>query len=121
MVSSEDLLLLSTDWRNPSPGEEVHLDTEVIQERILEKSMRIRQAFAPDYVDYYARFSVLEKNETYVKVFEQHITRNAPYTDSFQIEVVWEIVTADPRSNQVAFRKQGSIHWWKKPLIWKLI
>ena len=42
MVSSEDLLLLSTDWRNPSPGEEVHLDTEVLEERILEKSMRIR-------------------------------------------------------------------------------
>ena len=29
MISSEDLLILATDWRNPSPGQEVHLDTDV--------------------------------------------------------------------------------------------
>ena len=121
MVSSEDLLLLYTEWRNPSPGQEIHLDTPVLEERILEKSMRIRQAFAPDYVDYYARFSLLEKNETYIRVFEQHITRNAPYTDTFQIEVTWEIITADPLSNQVAFRKQMYTKWFKKPIIWRLI
>ena len=113
--------MLSTGWRKPTEGFDTILDQPVLQERIFEKNMRLHIAFAPDFVDYYARFSILEKNETYMKVFEEHITYDAPYTDSFNYWAFWEVITPDPRSHQVVFRKQFTLHWIDKPLIWELI
>ena len=118
MVDPEDLLLLSTNWRRPSEGQTVLIGKPVIQERIFEKDKRARIAFAPDFVNYYARFSLVERNETYMQVFEQHITTGAPYTDTFHYNAIWEAMTPDPRSNQVVFRKSFRIRWFEKPLIW---
>ena len=83
MVDPEDIVLLGSDWRAPTQGHEVLLGKPVIQEWILEKSIRMHQAFVPDFVEYYARYSLIERNETYIRIFEQHTTTNAPYTDTF--------------------------------------
>ena len=83
--------------------------------------MRIRQTFVPDFVEYYGRYSLMERNDTHIKIFEQHVTRDAPYSDTFQTEVIWDILTADPQSHQTVFRKSYFLHWFEKPLVWKLI
>ena len=111
----------STLWGPPEPGHEVKSAFPVQDERRLEKEIRNRVAFAPDYADTYMRFSLLEKSDTVIKIRETHVTKNAPYVDDFEVWAYWEIRTPDPLSRQVVFRKQYRIKWFSKPLVWRAI
>ena len=64
---------------------------------------------------------MIEKTDTKIRIFEQHTSKNAPYTDTFQTEIFWDIMTPDPRSRQTVFRKSYHVRWFDKPLIWKII
>ena len=64
---------------------------------------------------------MLEKTDTKMKVKQTHFSRNAPYTETFEIWVIWDILTPDPESNQVVFRKQYKIKWFSKPVVWRII
>ena len=77
----------------------------VIEERMMEKKIRNRVAFAPDYAKAYMRFSVIERTETRIIMKETHVQRDAPYVKGFDVWVKWEILTPDPRSRQVVIRK----------------
>ena len=108
-------------WGPPSEEyKELHGST-VVQERKFDKKIRNRVAFAPDYADSYAIFSVLEKTDTKLRIKQTHYTRNAPYTDSFEVWVLWDVLTPDPQSNQVVIRKVYKIKWFSKPLVWRII
>ena len=99
----------------------MQLSFPVQEERRLEKQIRNRVAFAPDYADAYIRFSLLEKSDTLIKIKETHVTKNAPYVDTFEVWTYWEIKTPDPLSRQVVMRKQFRLKWFSKPLIWRII
>ena len=112
---------MRTIWGTPTAGKETEFDEPVLQERNLEKEVRNRVAFAPDYADSEMRFSLLEKSDTAIRIKESHVTKNAPYVDNFEVWIYWEIRTPDPLSRQVVFRKQYYIEWFSKPIIWKVI
>ena len=90
-------------WGSPSPGQETMNiddvnDIPVLEERRVEKRVRIRQAFAPDYGYNTQTFSLLEKSDTMIRIKETHQTKDAPYADAFQVWILWEILTPDPLS-----------------------
>ena len=87
----------------------------------MKKDIRNRVAFTPDYAYETIRFHLLEKTDTKIKILETHVTENAPYTDSFEVWLMWEIISPDPLSYQVVFRKQYWVNWFSKPLVWKTI
>ena len=64
----------------------------------MQKKVRNRVAFAPDYADLAVRYSLLEKTDTSIKIKETHVSSNAPYTDTFEVWIVWNIMTPDPNS-----------------------
>ena len=94
----DDRVGTSTAWGTPTPGKETELDGPVLQERNLDKEVRNRVAFAPDYADTKLRFSLLEKSETKIRIKETHVTYDAPYVDNFEVWIYWDIVTPDPLS-----------------------
>ena len=79
-------------------------DSVVLEERIVIKEMRTRSAFAPDYTNLKIRISLLEKDETYIKIGQVHNT-NAPYGETFEVHQMWEAKTKDPASQQTVLRK----------------
>ena len=105
MRDEEDTIMTVTEWGPPTEGyQELH-GHFVLQQRQFDKNIRNRIAFAPDYAESYAVFSLLEKTDKKMKVKQTHFSRNAPYTETFEIWVIWDILTPDPASNQVVFRK----------------
>jgi len=56
-----------------------------------------------------------------IRIKETHQTKDAPYADAFQVWILWEILTPDPLSQQVVFRKQYNVHFKNKPMVWKAI
>ena len=117
----EDYITLSTAWGDPEMYEEGFLDMPVLQERKMLKTIRNREPFTPDWSYIEHRYMLLEKTDTNIKIGEVHITSNAPYVDKFQVWFIWEIMTPDPESYQVVFRKQYNINWASKPMVWKTI
>ena len=93
----------------------------VSEERILQKRIRNRVAFAPDYADLYARYSIIKKTDTHITIKQTHVTENAPYVENFEVWLVWDMLTADPQSKQTTFRKQFKVKWFDKPMIWRMI
>ena len=117
---AEDEVLSSTTWGEPTPGfeTEVQYDVPVLQERRLDKLNRIRAAFAPDHGKEHIRFQLLEKSATKIKIKETHVNGDeVPYGDTFEIWMVWEVLTPDPLSQQVVFRKQFYLHWIDEPWV----
>ena len=44
------------------------------------------------------------------------------YADRFRIETKWDILTPDPKSQQVAMRQSFKINWLDKPFgVWKIM
>ena len=78
----------------------------------MEKEIRIRAFGAPNYGDLHMRFSVLERSETRIMIKETHVTSNVPYSDDYEIWILWEVATDSPLSNLVAFRKTYMIEWF---------
>ena len=101
----DDKINLSTVWGPPTAGKEKEFDAPVIEERNMNKKIRNRVAFAPDYADLEMRFSLLEKTDTVIKIKETHVTKNAPYVDDFEIWLIWNILTPDKNSRQTVFRR----------------
>ena len=118
----DDYITLSTPWGEPEFYPETFRDMPVLQERKILKTIRNREPFTPDWSYIEQRYILLEKTETLIKFAEVHITTNAPYVENFEVHFIWEILTPDPESYQVVFRKQYNLHWLKsKPLVWKTI
>jgi len=117
----DDKIKSSTAWGAPTEGKETEFGGPVEAERNLSKEIRNRHAFAPDYADAELRFSLLEKSETKIRIKESHVTFNAPYVDKFEVWLLWDIVTPDPQSSQVVFRKSHHIEWFSKPIVWRII
>ena len=68
----DDKIKKSTPWGPPTPGNEEELGQPVIEERMIEKKIRNRVAFAPDYAMAYMRFSLIEKSDTRIIMKETH-------------------------------------------------
>ena len=129
----DDYLLRSTVWGEPSPGWEfpggqVAIDNgwdwkePVLKERRYDKVNRIYAAFTPDWGDEFIYIQLLAKNETYIKILQHHIQgEEVPYADTFVIWMVWEMLTPDPLSHQVVFRKSSKVEWVDKPIVGKTI
>ena len=121
----EDIPIDSTPWGAPAPGKEtVKLageDFPVLQERRLEKSIKMENPFAPDYSNLFLRVSLIEKSDTKIRIKETHVTTGAPYVDTFEVWVIWDIITPDPLSSQVVFRKLYYVNWFDKPFMWRTV
>ena len=70
MRDPEDIVLEVRDWGEPSPGFETVNGRTVLKEKYLSRKLRVRQAFAPKYCNYYVVFSLLERNDTHITIFE---------------------------------------------------
>ena len=92
-----------------------------LQERRLEKRIRMDNPFTPDFAPLFMRFSLLEKSDTKIRIKETHVTTDAPYVDTFEVWILWDIITPDPSSSQVVFRKLYKCHWFDKPFMWRTV
>ena len=63
----EDSITRSTKWGPPEIYKELH-GGPVLEERLFDKKIRNRVAFAPKFADSYAVFSVLEKTDTKLRI-----------------------------------------------------
>ena len=112
----EDILIQLTKWIPPTEGFEVVDNRTVMAERHLERDLKFHSAFTPDYCRNFARYSMLEKNETHLtwKVTAYGFDDCAGGT-SFENWMMWEIMTPDPRSRQVVHRLTYWINWLDRP------
>ena len=117
----ESLLLTHTGWREPSPGYLEVNGRKAIQERYVERDIRSRSAFTPKYCDNYATVSLLEKSETQITLFATSFGTNCPTAESVKIYSQWDILTDDPRSNQVVHRFMYNVKWSGTPSFWKTV
>ena len=118
---SQDILMEERIWGEPSEGFEVVQNQTVIQERYLYRRLRQYQAFAPKYCNYFVHMSLLVKNETQITIQETQYGDDCPYAENVINYAQWDILTPDPRSNQVIHRNIFQIHWLKKPLVWRVL
>ena len=65
--------------------------------------------------------SLLVKNETQITIQETQYGDDCPYADKVINYAQWDILTPDPRSNQIIHRNIFQIHWLKKPLVWRVL
>ena len=91
----------------------------VISERALERNLRVRAAFTPRYCHYIVYFSLLEKTETRITIFETQFSTDCPYAENGVTYLKWDILTPDPRSHRVIHRQTYKIHWFDQPLVWR--
>ena len=66
-------------------------------------------------------FSLLEKTDLAITIKITTVSDGALYADSFELWMIYEIITPDIRSNQVAMRQTYRLKWIKKPIVYKLI
>ena len=112
----DDKLKFITAWGPPTPGFEEGFGKPVIEERRLEKKVRTR-GMGPDYAYLKAYTSLVEKTDTRILIKQTQKTEDAPYVDTFEVQIAWEFLTPDPLSYQVAIRKSYYIRWFSSPMV----
>ena len=60
-------------------------------------------------------FSLLEHTDHKITIRTTAVSDGAKYVDSCESWLKWEIITPDPRSNQVVLRQTNHLHWVNKP------
>ena len=77
--------------------------------------------FTPKYCDNQSTSSLLVKNDTHITL---HITGFTTHcvnvAENMIVHTEWDILTPDPRSNQVIHRRMYNIEWTKTPVLWKV-
>ena len=108
-------------WGEPSPDYTEIDGRPVLQEKYLERLIRSKSVMTPKYCDNFAHMSLLVKNETQITVHVTAYGTNCPTASSVKIYSQWDILTSDPRSNQVIHRFMYNIKWSGKPAFWKTV
>ena len=64
---------------------------------------------------------MLAKNETHIVLhFTGFTTSCINIAENIIVHTEWDILTPDPKSNQVIHRRMYNIEWTKKPALWKV-
>ena len=105
-----DIFIEERLWSEPQTNKTWENQT-VIQERYIHRRLRVYQALAPKHCSYYIELSLLVKNETHIRIHEKHWGDECPYSDRAYTNVLWDILTPDPRSNQIIHRNIYQIYF----------
>ena len=109
------LLVENEDWGQPSEGEEVIWGKDVVQERMLERFRARKHNLFCQHIHEEVYLSLVEKTDTKITLKESTIYKDLNFYRGFEFWVKWEIVTDDPRSQQVALRQSYVVKWYDKP------
>ena len=75
-----------------------------------------------DHCDSKRHLLLTEKSDRRIQIEKRVIASDAPYTDRFQVLLKWDILTADPLSQQVVLRQTFKMDWFDKPwALWRTI
>ena len=88
-----------TGWGEPSPGFETELGLPVIQERFIDRTLRLRGNPLAKHVHNMVYLSLLEKTESKISIKLTYMSDGQPYADHLQPWVKWDIFTPDPLSH----------------------
>ena len=103
-LDPEDELHDNTGWGEPSPGFETELGKTVIQERRLDRTLRLRGNPLARHVHNVVYLSLIERTDTRITLKLTYMSDGQPFADRVQPWVKWDVMTTDPRSHQVAAR-----------------
>lgn len=93
----------------------------VIKEWYIERLIRSTSALTPKYCDNQSTASLLAKNETHIVLhFTGFTTKCINIAENIIVHTEWDIITPDPKSNQVIHRRMYKIEWTKTPALWKV-
>ena len=80
-MDPEDEILEETSWGEPSPGRETELGMPVIQERKIDRILRLRGNPLAKHVHNVVYLSLLEKSETRITIKLTYMSDGQPFAD----------------------------------------
>ena len=101
----ETVVLTATDWIDIPEGTEYFSGLPILSRRILERDVRMLIPFTPKFCYLYVDYTLLVRNDTHITIkWNTYGDGTCPYTDTLESWVLYEAVTPDPTSNQIAHR-----------------
>ena len=120
-IEVEHIAVVNTGWREPEIIFEIN-GRKVLEEYYHEKLLRSKIPFTPKFCDSLSTTSLLIKNETHINIhFTGGTSDCVNSAEKLIVHTEWDILTPDPRSNQVIHRRMYRLEWTATPISWRII